>query len=320
VQTTLRIGYLGNLTHAPALIGLDQGYWAAALGPKVTIQPQTFNAGGDEVTAFLGGALDAAFMGPGPATNAFVKSGAVRVVAGATSGGAGLVLKGVPFGSAADLKGKLLATPQLANTQDIALRAYLLDHGLHTDAQGGGDVRITSPASNSVALSLFKQGAIQGAWEPEPWVTRMVVEGGGTEVVNEASLWPNGQFATTLLVVSTDFLSKHPDVVKNLIKGHLATLDWIQANGAQASSVAAADLLSLTNSSLTPAEEATAWSHLSFTADPEATSIKTSAANSVRVGLVTNANVNGIVDIRILNQLLKNLGRPVLSAGGLGSA
>ena len=145
---------------------------------------------------------------------------AIRIVSGATSGGAYLVVK-PEITSAAQLKGKTLATPQLGNTQDVALRAWLKSQGLSSDPQGGGDVAIL-PQANAQTLDTFKSGDIDGAWVPEPWATRLVQEGGGKVLVDERDLWPDGQYVTTHLVVTRSSCEAHPDVVKALLVGVLA--------------------------------------------------------------------------------------------------
>ncbi len=196
-STTLRLGYFPNITHAPALIGVANGSFASKLGPNVNLKLSTFNSGTEASTALLAGAIDASFVGPNPAINAFQKShGAVRIVAGTASGGAFLVVK-PSINSAADLKGKKVATPQLGNTQDVALRTWLNNNGLH-ETKSGGDVTVV-PEDNSVTLTAFEQGTIDGAWVPEPYASRMVSEGGGKVLVNEATLWPAGKFTTTVL-------------------------------------------------------------------------------------------------------------------------
>ncbi|HEY8737142.1 MAG TPA: ABC transporter substrate-binding protein, partial [Candidatus Dormibacteraeota bacterium] len=166
---TLRFGYFPNLTHATALVGVQKGFLASALGSNVTLEDHTYNAGPEEVTALLSGALDAGFLGPNPAVNAYVQSHgeAIRIIAGGTSGGALLVVR-PSIGSPADLRGKKLADPQLGGTQDIALRWYLKNQGFNTDAAGGGDVHIL-PQDNATTLNAFKQGQVDGAWLPEPW-------------------------------------------------------------------------------------------------------------------------------------------------------
>ena len=202
-KVTLRLGYFNNITHAPAIVGLEKGIFADKLGAGVTLSPSVFNAGPAAVEAVFSGAIDATFVGPNPAINAYAKSNgqAVRIVSGATSGGAFLIVN-PSITKAADLKGKKIASPQLGNTQDVALRSWLKDQGLKTDTQGGGDVNIV-PQDNAQALEAFKAGTIAGAWEPEPWATRMVQEGKGKVLVDEKTLWPGGRFVTTQLMVRT---------------------------------------------------------------------------------------------------------------------
>jgi NitT/TauT family transport system substrate-binding protein len=318
----LRLGYQPNITHAPALIGVSNGYFRAALAPDVTFTAQTFNAGPTEVEALLGGALDAAFIGPSPAINAYARSQgtAIRVVAGAASGGASLVVRpAAGVNSPWDLKGKTLATPQLGNTQDVALRAYLLDHGIHTDAQGGGDARIV-PTDNATTLQLFEQGKIDGAWVPEPWVSRLVQEAGGKLLVDERSLWPDGQFATTDLVVAKAFLDAHPATVKALITGEIKAIDWIQKNPPDAKTAVNDALLRLTKKKLKTSVLDASWTALSFGVDPLASTLKKEAENAKRAGFLKSTDLRDIFDLRLLNQVLDAGGGPEVGAGGLGRA
>ena len=208
---------------------MEEGLFADALG-DASLETFTFNAGTEASEALLSESIDATFIGPNPAINAFAKSdGAVTLVAGTTSGGASLVVA-QDIDSPDDLAGKTLATPSLGNTQDVALRAWLADQGYETDETGGGDVTIT-PQENADTLTTFQAGDIQGAWVPEPWATRLVDEGGGKVLVDESDLWTDtdGQFVTTHLLVRTDYLEEHPANVKALIEGLLDAID--EANG-----------------------------------------------------------------------------------------
>jgi NitT/TauT family transport system substrate-binding protein len=185
---TLRLGYFPNLTHAPAMVGLQKGFFAQQLGSNVTVETHTFNAGGDAVTALLSGSIDVSFVGPNPTVNAFVQSHgqAVRVISGATSGGALLVVK-PSITTPQQLKGKKIADPQLGGTQDVALRWYLKGLGFNADTHGGGDVSVL-PQDNATTLQTFEQGQIDGAWVPEPWASRLVVEGHGAVLIDERTL------------------------------------------------------------------------------------------------------------------------------------
>jgi NitT/TauT family transport system substrate-binding protein len=314
---TLRLGYFANVTHATALAEVERGTLAAKLG-ATKLETQVFNAGPAAVEAIFGGAIDATYIGPNPAINAYVKSkgDAIRIVAGATSGGAQLVVApGIT--KAADLKGKTLATPQLGNTQDVALRAWLKSQGFRTDAQKGGDVTI-APSENATTLQLFKDKKIAGAWLPEPWASRLVLEGGGTVLVDEASLWPAGQFVTTQLVVATPFLDKHPDVVKKLLEAHVETTAWINANQAEAKTVVNAALEKLTQKKLKAEVIDRAFAHLTITNDPVASSLALSATHAVEAGLLKAPDLKGIYDLRTLNEVLAAAGQPAVDDAGLG--
>ncbi len=245
-QVTLRLGFLENITHAPALIGVKEGFFTKNLGNGVTLKLQPFSTGTEEATALLAGQLDAAYVGPNPAIKAWQTSGGslIKVISGAATGGAELVVKkGIT--SASQLKGQKLATPSLGNTQDVALRYWLKSKGLTTTETGGGDVPITPVTPNSAAVLQFASGQIAGGWEPAPYDAEMVADGGHV-LVNEASLWPNGQFVTTDLVVTQSFLAAHPTVVSDLLKGQIEANSFIASNKAAAETAANAELASLT--------------------------------------------------------------------------
>lgn len=313
VPSELRLGYYANLTHAAALVGVKDGFYANALGSETALKTNIFNAGPDAVTALLSNSIDATFVGPNPAINAFIQShgAAVRIISGSTSGGAALVVT-QSIQSPADLKGKTLASPQLGNTQDVALRWWLKQQGYQTTTTGGGDVKIM-PQDNATTLTSFKAGRIDGAWVPEPWATRLVIEGKGHVLVDERSLWPNGQFVTTMLVVRTDYLNKYPTTVRHLLEGQLKATDFLTNNSTQAQKDANDQLASITSKSLAGGVVAAAWGNMTFTLDPIASSLKASADHAYQLGLLKNENLTGIYDLRILNDVLTAAGRPTVS-------
>jgi NitT/TauT family transport system substrate-binding protein len=311
----LRLGFLANITHEPALVGLAKDYFTKDLGKNVTLKTSVFSTGTEETTALLAGQLDAAYVGPNPAINAWQKSNgtAIKIISGAASGGASLVVKkGIT--SAAQLKGKSLATPSLGNTQDVALRFWLKQHGLNTTPTGGGDVSIKPIKPNSAAVLEFASGQIDGGWEPEPYATEMVLDG-GTRLVNEASLWPGGNFVTTNLVVTQSFLKAHPSAVNGLLKGQIQANSYINSNGTAAASVANAELTKLLGKGLKPNVLSAALPYIHFTNDPVASSLATDAQHAAAVGLLTPVkNLPGIYDLGPLNALLKADGQPQVSS------
>ena len=318
--TTLRLGFFPNLTHAPALVGLQEGLFTKALKEQgVTVTPTAFNAGPDAVTALFAGSLDIAYIGPNPTINAYAQSkgAAVRVIAGAASGGAALVVR-PGMTDAKGLSGKTIATPQLGNTQDVALRYWLKSQGLATTTEGGGDVSI-KPQANAEGLAAYASGSIDGAWVPEPWVSEYV-KAGATVLVNEATLWPAGKFVTTNVIVRTEFLEQHPDIVRAFLTGHVAALDAIAKDPAAAKAAVNASLQSLTGSSIDTAVLDAAWKSLTFTADPLPATLVESSKHAVDVGLADQGQIDAagglpgpLYALTLVNEVLTAAGKPALS-------
>ena len=310
----LRLGYFPNVTHATAVYGDAAGVFAEELGAGTKLSTQQFNAGPAAVEALFGGALDATYIGPNPAINAFIKSrnegGAIRIIAGATSGGASLVVK-PEITDVKALEGKTIATPQTGGTQDIALRHYLGVNGFEVDKNGAGEVTVLAQ-ENPITLTAFQAGDIDGAWVPEPWASRLVLEGGGKVLLDERELWPGGDFVTTHLIVRTQYLRDHPETVRKLIAGSVEANRQITADPARAKTVVNAALAKLTGKPLKPAILDRAFAGIRSTDDPIAKSLATSAEHAFGTGLVERADLTGIYDLRLLAEVL---GKPVDDAG-----
>ena len=306
-SVTLRLGVFPNITHATGLVGIDEGIFEEALGDDA-LDVTFFNAGPEASEALLSGAIDATYIGPNPAINAFANSDgkAIRIIAGATSGGAFLVTK-PDITSVEQLAGTKLATPQLGNTQDVALRAYLKENGFDTDACGGGDVA-NLPQANADTLAAFQAGDIDGAWVPEPWATRLIQEGGGRVLVDERDLWPDGAYVTTHLIVATKFLDEHPDTVKRLLQGHVEANELVNADPDAAKAAANAQIKAATDKEIPVEVLDAAWENLTFTVDPIASSLQTSASEATELDLLDEVDLDGIYDLRILNELLTAAG------------
>ncbi|MGQ0849198.1 MAG: ABC transporter substrate-binding protein [Actinomycetota bacterium] len=309
----VRLGYFPNLTHAPAVIGVAQGFFQEELG-AVEVQPSTFNAGPEAIEALFSEAIDMSFIGPNPAINAYLQSDgeAIRIVAGSTSGGAALVVTPDVHGPG-DLVGRRLATPQLGNTQDVALRAWLRAQGLTSDLEGGGDVSVL-PQSNAQTLETFQTGEIDGAWVPEPWATRLVVEGGGEVLVDERDLWPGGQFVTTHLIVRTSFVEQHPDLVGAVLRGLVRAVDYTNEFPVEAQQIVNEGIEGITRQRLAADLMAAAWQNLTFTVDPIAVSLRGSAEHAASVGLLEPVDLSGIYALELLNEILVELGREEVSS------
>ncbi|MEO5315859.1 ABC transporter substrate-binding protein [Pseudarthrobacter sp. CC12] len=316
----LKLGYFGNVTHAPALVGVSKGFIADELG-STKLSTQVFNAGPAAIEALNAGAIDATYIGPNPAINSYVKSQgeSVNIIAGAAAGGAQLVVK-PEITSPADLLGKTLASPQLGGTQDVALRAWLATQGYKTNVDGSGDVAI-NPTENAQTLKLFQDGKLDGAWLPEPWASRLVLTAGAKVLVDEKDLWDGklsgkpGEFPTTILIVNRKFAADHPDTVKALLKGHVKSVDWLN-------SASASDKATVINAALKEAAGAElkadvidrSLKNIVFTVDPLAGTYQKLLADGVTAGTTKQADINGIFDLRALNSVSDGK----TSAAGLG--
>ena len=310
---SVKLGYFPNLTHATAIVADKEGFFAKHLG-STRLEVKTFNAGPAAIEALKSGAVDATYVGPGPATNAYINTDgqAVTIVAGAATGGASLVVD-PSIRSAADLKGKKVASPQLGNTQDIALRWWLKQQRLSADLQGGGDVNI-APQDNSQILDSFKQHLIAGAWVPEPYATRLV-QSGGKVLVDEHTLWPGKRFATTVLAVRTDFLKAHPDTVKQLLAGDLDGADFIATNQAKSQQDVADTIAKVSGKPLKPEVIKAAWAQLEFTVDPVPASVLEGAQHAYAVGVLKKQpQLDHLIDLTLLNALLKERGKPAVTS------
>ncbi|GAA3789398.1 aliphatic sulfonate ABC transporter substrate-binding protein [Sphaerisporangium flaviroseum] len=312
-KTEVRLGFFPNITHSTALVGVKKGFFAKALGSGVTLKTATFNAGPAATEAIFSDAVDATYIGPNPAINAWSKSKgqAIKIVAGAASGGVYLVVK-PEINGVADLKGKKIATPQLGNTQDVALRYWLQEKGLKTDTKGGGDVSIV-PQENAQTLQTFATGDIDGAWVPEPFASRMIQESKGKTLITEADLWPNKQFVITHLIVRQEFLKEHPDLVKKLIEAHVESNAYIESDPAGAKEAINAELKDLSGKPLKDEVLESAFKNITFTNDPIASSLVTSADHAEKVGLLDPVDLNGIYDLTILNEVLAAKGRQAVN-------
>jgi NitT/TauT family transport system substrate-binding protein len=190
----------------------------------------------------------------------------------------------------------------------VALRFWLGEQGYEVDQSGGGEVEIT-PQENADTLTTFQDGTIDGAWVPEPWATRLIEEGGGHVLLDEAELWPDGQFVTTHLIVRTDYLEEHPANVRALVEGLLDAIDQANADDpADAQTTVNDGIEEVTTNRLDDATIQGAWENLTFTADPIASSLEASKDHAVEVGLLDEVDLDGIYDLTILNQVLADRG------------
>jgi NitT/TauT family transport system substrate-binding protein len=220
--------------------------------------------------------------------------------------------------SADQLKGKIVATPQAGNTQDVALKKWLKDNNL-TNGTGPDAVTVQN-IENPRTLDLFKSGQVAGGWLPEPWSSRLV-DAGAKVLVDEKTLWPGGQFPTTVLIVRTQFLQEHPQTVEALLRAEQKSIDFATTQQAQAKTVTNDAIKQITNSALAPAVLDRSFTELSFGIDPLAATFPQLSKDSVTAGATEKeTNLAGFVDVTPLNNVLTAAAKPTVDAAGLDKA
>jgi NitT/TauT family transport system substrate-binding protein len=314
-QTVIRVGAFPNMTHPQAMVGKANGWFEKQLGPNVKVEWTSFNAGPSAIEALFAGAIDMAYIGPNPSITGYVRSQgeALRIVAGAASGGVSLVVRNDSgIRKPEDFHGKKVASPQLGNTQDVALRAWLQAHGLKTRDKGG-DVQVL-PTANPDQLTLFLNKQLDAAWAPEPWATRLVREGNGRIFLDERDLWPHGQFVITNLIVSTKFLREHPDLVKKWIRAHVELTDWINGHLTEAKKIINQQIQKEIGKPLNPSVLDDAFRRMSVTYDPLRDTLLTSARSAYQLGFLgkQQPDLSHIYDLALLNEVLKEKGKKAI--------
>ena len=314
-QTVVRVGAFPNITHPQAMVAKNNGWFEKALGSKAKIEWKSFNAGPSAIEALFAGAIDMTYIGPNPAISGYVRSNgeALRIVAGATSGGAALVVRNDSgIQKPEDFHGKKVASPQMGNTQDVALRAWLKSHGLKS-ADKGGDVQVI-PLANPDQLTLFLKKELDAAWAPEPWATRLIKEGNGRLFLDERTLWPNGQFITAHLIVRTQFLKEHPELVKDWIRAHVELTEWINGHIPEAKKLLNQQIAKETGKALPDAVLDEAFGRLQVTYDPLRSSLLNAAKSAFDAGFLGRQmpDLSSLYDLSLLNQVLSEKGKKAI--------
>jgi len=230
-ENKIRVAFYPNIAHAVPIVGIENGIFSSGLGNGTVIETKLFDSGPQVVESLFANSIDIAYVGPGPAINAFLKSDEhnVKILAGAASGGASFIVHpDSKIESVNDFPGKRIAAPQIGNTQDVSLRYFLSENGLKPAEKGGSVVILNVP--NPDIYTLFTKGDIDAAWVPEHWATILVNELGGTRLFFEETLWPENQFASVLLIGRIDYVDQHPQVIKNWLDSHVKTVNWINMN------------------------------------------------------------------------------------------
>jgi NitT/TauT family transport system substrate-binding protein len=283
-EGVVRIGFMTNLTHAPAIVGLASGRIQKALG--VRVEALSFRAGPRVLEALVGDAIDVGVAGPSAIvyTNARHEAGLLRVLSGCASGGASFVV-GARSGirGPADLRGKTLATPQIGTTQDIALRKYLKQHG-YEPAERGGDVTVHALDATTIFTEI-RRGRLDGAWLPEPWATRVAQDAGAIRLIDERDLWPDRRFPTALVAARGSFVQQYPEHGAALVAAIAGEVERARDAPEETREGARVELSRLLGKTLPARLFRDAWPYIDYTTDPLPSALQSLAADAALLGL-----------------------------------
>jgi NitT/TauT family transport system substrate-binding protein len=308
----LRLGIFPNLTHAPGYVALGSGILEEALSPT-KVETTVFNSGTEAGEALIAGSIDGTYIGPGPAASLYVQSqGNVAIVSGAVSGGASFVVRnGTNINGPEDMPGKKIAIPNIGNTQDVALRTWLHEHDLEAQ-DAGGEVAVLE-VDNPELIQLFRSGEIDAAWEPEPYPSLLVAEGLAQVYVDEASLWPDGEFVTTHLLINARYMDAHREVVEKLVRANVEAIELIESDPERAKDIARRELAEAGAPELSPEVLDAAWGKLTFTWDPLISSFQQGVHDAVDLGYLDEApGMLAIYRLDPLNQVLADKDLPTI--------
>ena len=304
----LRVGYFPNINHLQAVIGFGNGEFQEAFGNQTTIKTKIFNAGPSVIEALFANEIDIAFVGPNPALNGYSISGdSLKIISGAASGGVSFVIRNDSgIKSVSDINEKKFASPQIGNTQDVALKTYLLDNNISISEFGGSTKVI--PAKNPDIVTLMLKKDVDGAWIPEHWASKLIKETNSFRFLDERDLWlPDGKFVTTVILAKTDIIENYPNAVKILLEKNIEITDWFNAHKDEGLLIFNQELEKITGEQIPYDELHDAISRIDFTYDPIRTSLFKVADDAFDLGYLgkVKPNLTNIFDLDLLNEILK---------------
>ncbi|WP_295814700.1 ABC transporter substrate-binding protein [uncultured Deinococcus sp.] len=300
----LRLGVFPNVTHAAGLVGVQRGLIQKNLPAGVKLVVKEFANGSQINEAFAAGAIDAAYVGPGPAMNAFMRGVPIQVIAGAANAGAVLVARGdAGVRTVKALANKKVAVPTRGSTQDISLRHLLHENGLKASDEGGNVTIVPIDPANMPAAFAAKQ--VDAALVQEPWGAVMETQGAKL-VANEKAIWAGGNYTTTVLTVNTKYAAANADTVKGLLRGHLASISFIQGSNAGAQKAVAEQIYTFTGKRPNTNELFKALARTKVTWDINLTTLGEYAQLNKEAGFARDVpDLNRFVDLSVIRSLAK---------------
>jgi NitT/TauT family transport system substrate-binding protein len=144
---------------------------------------------------------------------------------------------------------------------------------------------------------------------PEPWATRLVQQLDGVRLFQEKELWPDQKFSSVVLIVRSEFLEKHPDLVQKWLEAHIQTSDWINEHRDETEIIYNDFLKKSTGKTLPPELLHEAFSNLQITDDPIESSVYTFAERANSLGYLGREgySLEGMFYTEPLNSIRKEI-------------
>ena len=301
----IRLGFMPDFTHAQAFVGVEIKHYARNL-KGVKISRKAYLTGVTIMRDIIEGELDFAFVDPVSAIVSFSRSrdNAFKIVAGVSSGGVLFVAqRSIPPDLLSKFFDNSVAVPEMNGTQYVSFKDFLFLK-LSGNSDMINSIGIT-PLDRNELMSSFTSGVIVGAWYPEPWASKLIMEGKGYAYMNESSLWTKSIFASTVLICRTDFMREYPEAVDGFLKGHVSTTIWIRSHKKETIDILSKGVAALAGVGVS--EQAANKAYMNFvpTYDPVKPSLLKFAAKAKKLGLISGKNIESIFEFAPIDTILK---------------
>ncbi len=230
---TVKIGYLPSDHDAALFVADAQGMYK---DNNITVELVQFNNGGDLMTAMASGEVDVGYVGITPVLSSISKDVPVKVISSAQTEGSGIVVTDASgITSAADLKGKSIATPGEASIQHALLSYYLSKNNMSID-----DLNVSAMKVPSMNDAL-KTGQIDGIVTFQPYVSIASNQSNTTVLADSSEILP--AHPCCVVVASDDFIKSHENETKLIVEIHENATNFINDNIKNGSADAVVKLL-----------------------------------------------------------------------------
>ncbi len=166
-----------------------------------------------------------------PLAMKMVEQGApVRIVClGHRDGSQITIRKEDPAKTILDMRGKTIAIPSPFSNENFLLNKLMRDNKMSK-----GDIKtvVLAPPDMNAALSAK---AIDGFVVAEPFCGKAEMDGYGRTLYYAKDVWPN--YISCCLVVHKDLIDEKPNVVRDLVRGIIASGEWAEKNRANAATL-----------------------------------------------------------------------------------